>query len=271
MNATIFDIKEFSIHDGPGGRITVFFKGCPLRCAWCHNPEGLCIEPQLMHKENLCGHCGRCQIPCTHPECQGFDRCLHACANGANSVSGQTVSVDELAARLLAHRDFFAMTDGGVTVSGGEPLLQSDAVCALCDRLDGVHKALQTSGYADHDTYRRVVERFDYIMQDIKLADSEQHRRFTGVGNEKILHNIARLKQSGKDFVFRVPLIPGITDTEENLRGIAAIVGDSPVELLKYNALAGAKYPMLGLTYPLDCEKNRDEDFTRFFENAKMG
>ncbi len=270
MTGTIFDIKEFSIHDGPGGRITVFLKGCPLRCVWCHNPEGLQVQPQLMHKKNLCCDCGLCLRGCNHPDCRGFERCIHACPNGAISVSGHTITADELAQKLLANRDIFEMMEGGVTVSGGEPLMQPDFVCALADRLGNVHKAIQTSGYAPHDTYTRVISRFDYIMQDLKIADPARHRQYTGVDNDRILHNVDWLKRSGKTFVLRIPLIPGITDTPENLTALSHIAGDCPVELLPYNTMAGAKYPMLGMTYTLPEDGNRADDFTRYFKNATI-
>ncbi len=256
MNGTIFDIKEFSIHDGPGARVTVFLKGCPLRCRWCHNPEGLIVQPQLMYKENLCSHCGRCRIPCEHPECRPFDRCIHACANGCLSVSGRDTSAAELAEKLTGYRDFFRMTGGGLTISGGEPLLQPDFVCELIaearKRIPELHVAIQTSGYAPTETYRRVIGAVDYVMQDLKLADPTEHLTFTGVSNEWILDNVRWLQTSGKEFVFRIPLIPGIVHTPHNLAALAAIAQDAPVELLKYNTLAGAKYGMLGMTYPLD-------------------
>lgn len=271
MKGTVFDIKEFSIHDGPGGRITVFLKGCPLRCIWCHNPEGLTGAPQLLYKENLCTHCGECGRPCSHDECQPFGRCIHACAGGCLSVAGEEVSSDILAERLLRSRDILNKMEGGVTISGGEPMMQNDFVCELTKRLAGMHLAIQTSGYADTAVYRKVISRFDYVMQDIKLADTQMHARYTGVGNETIMENINYLKNSGKKAVFRVPLIPGITDTEENLTQIADITEDFPVELLYYNTLAGAKYGMLGMKYQLPAVKNRNEDFTAYFKNAKMG
>lgn len=270
MNGTVFDIKEFSIHDGPGSRVTVFLKGCPLRCVWCHNPEGLTSTPQLMHKKTLCAECGRCSLPCSHEECKAFDRCIHACANGCLSVSGTSYSSDELVKKILKYSDLFKKMGGGVTFSGGEPMLHANFVCEVADKLSGIHKAVQTSGFADADTYKKVVDRMDYVMQDIKLADREAHKKYTGVDNEKILHNIEYLKQSGKDFTFRVPLIPNITDTDENLKNISEIVGDFPVELLKYNILAGAKYDMLGMKYTLPEEPNEKKDYTAFFKNAKM-
>lgn len=150
-------------------------------------------------------------------------------------------------------------------------MLQADFVCELTQKLgNGVHKAIQTSGYTDALTYKRVIEQFDYVMQDIKLADKESHKAYTGVDNERILKNIEWLKESGKEFVFRVPLIPGITDTEENLRAIAEITGDCRTELLKYNAFAGAKYAMVGMEYTLGTEKNREEDYAGFFQNAVL-
>ena len=149
-------------------------------------------------------------------------------------------------------------------------MMQADFVCELADELKGVHKAIQTSGYADFETYKKVISKFDYIMQDIKLANCDEHRLYTCVGNEKILKNIEWLKESGKEFIFRVPLIPGITETEENLKAISQIAGDFPVELLKYNVLAGAKYEMLGAEYPLGDLENKNTDYTKYFKNAYM-
>lgn len=251
MKGTIFDIKEFSIHDGPGARVTVFLKGCPLRCKWCHNPEGLSVKPQLMYKKNLCTQCGSCKKGCIHEECKSFDRCAHACPNGCLSIAGESVEASVLAERLLKNKDFFQMTGGGITVSGGEPMLQSDFVIELTKYLGDIHKAIQTSGYTNPDIYKKVIDRFDYIMQDIKLVDREQHKKYTGVYNDWILENIEYLKKSGKKFLFRVPMIPGIVDTEQNLEAIKILVGDYPVEHLKYNDLAGAKYEMVGMKYEL--------------------
>lgn len=270
MTGTIFDIKEFTVHDGPGSRITVFLKGCPLRCLWCHNPEGLKVEKQLMYKSTFCSHCGKCMEPCEHEECKTYGRCIHVCPNGCLSVAGETLASDELANRLLKHAELLNLMGGGITISGGEPMLQADFVCDLADKLVGVHKAIQTSGFTDLETYQRVVSKFDYVMQDIKLADCSQHLQYTGVSNEKILKNVEWLKQSGKEFVFRIPLIPNITDTEENLTAISKIVEHHRTELMPYNPLAGAKYSMVDMEYQLNSEKNRQDDFTKYFKNAVL-
>ena len=270
MNGIIFDIKEFTVHDGPGSRITVFLKGCPLRCKWCHNPEGLKVTKQLMYKRNFCSYCGTCRKPCEHEECQPYGRCIHACPNGCLSIVGEELSAENLAERLLKHADILKLMGGGITISGGEPLLQPEFVCELAERLGRTHKAIQTSGYAELETYKRVVEHVDYVLQDIKLADEKEHIKYTGVSNKKILENIEWLKTSGKQFVFRVPLIPGITDTEQNLKAISEIAGDFRVELMPYNPLAGAKYSMVDMEYTLSDEMNREENFAKYFQNAVM-
>lgn len=270
MRGTIFDIKEFTVHDGPGSRITVFLKGCPLRCQWCHNPEGLRVEKQLMYKSTFCSHCGRCKMPCGHVECQPFDRCIHACVNGCLTIVGEDMTSNELAGRLLKNADILNRMGGGITVSGGEPMLQEAFVCDLAEKLGNIHKAIQTSGFTDLKTYQKVISHFDYVMQDIKLVDRDLHIKYTGVSNEKILRNIEWLKESGKHFVFRVPLIPGVTDTEENLKAISDVVGACRTELMPYNEFAGAKYSMVGMEYTLNAERNREEDFAKYFQNAVL-
>ena len=268
----IFDIKEFALSDGPGIRTTVFFKGCPLRCAWCHNPEGLRREPELYRATAACTDCGRCLLPCTHPECRPYPRCLHACPRGLVRVAGAEWESDALAAKLLRGSDLFS-DGGGVTLSGGEPLLQPDFAIALLSalRAGGVHTAIETSGYADPDTFLSVCTNADLVLMDIKLYDAEAHKRYTGVSNGSILENAAALKASGIPHVFRIPLIPGITDTAENLAAIARFVGDSRAELLSYNALAPAKYPGVGMTYPDFIKKeNGAPPDPSLFKNATL-
>ncbi len=268
MNGTIFDIKEFTVHDGPGARVTVFMKGCPLRCVWCHNPEGLDRKPELMHRRSMCVHCGNCKKGCDHPQCQGFDRCVLACPNGCLSIAGEEMTPRALADRLSQYVPMLNAMGGGITFSGGEPLLQGEFLLEVMALLPDAHIALQTSGYALSGLYSRVAQRVDYVLQDLKLADPGLHKDYTGVDNQLILENVRWLKQSGKPFVFRVPLIPGITDTAENLNALARITEDYSVELMPYNPMAGAKYPMVGRTYTLKDGKNREEDYKSFFSNA---
>ena len=250
MTGIVFDIKEFSLQDGPGARTTVFLKGCPLRCRWCHNPEGLKPEPELMVKHILCRRCGRCLRPCGHAECEPFGRCVHACPNGLLTISGQRYEAGVLAEILRRNEDYYRRWGGGVTFSGGEPLMQAQFLLELTGMLD-CSLALQTSGYAEEETFRTVVQQMDYVKFDIKLADRSLHRRYTGVCNDRILANLDILRRSGTEFVIRTPLIPGITDTDENLTAIQDLVQGDPWETLPYNVMAGAKYPMLGLSYSL--------------------
>ncbi len=271
MLGTIFDIKEFSVHDGPGVRTTVFLKGCPLRCKWCHNPEGLLPYPQIMVKESQCIHCNACYTPCTHEVCKPYGRCLVACPMGLITLAGKEMDSAEVAAKVLKGKDFLRMSAGGVTISGGEPLMQPDFTIDLLKIMSELHRAIQTSGFADSEVFERVISNADYIMMDLKLIDSEKHRMYTGVDNKKILKNAEILKKSGKKHVFRVPLIPDITDTEENLRAISEVAGESEVELLPYNAMAGAKYKSVGMEYPLDGHKSENNKIDlSIFKRGKL-
>ncbi len=253
-NAVLFDIKEFAVHDGPGVRTTVFFKGCPLRCIWCHNPEGLSSSKQLMIQHSRCRACGKCREACTHETCRPFGRCLYACPDALIRVCGQDITADALYARLMRDADFLRDSGGGVTFSGGEPLMQYRFLLTMLQRLreSGVHTAIETSGYAAPSVFRTVASQTDYVIMDLKLADPVLHKQYTGVDNADILANAAWLCASGILHEFRTPLIPGITDTEENLRALKEIAGDSPYELLPYNTLAGAKYPMLDMPFPYE-------------------
>lgn len=230
LTGLVFDIKEFSIHDGPGIRTTVFLKGCPLSCMWCHNPEGQSSLPLMM--QNLTG-----------------DR-----------LAGQYYKSSELAQLLNRQASIFRLNEGGVTFSGGEPLLQAEFLAEVIDQLDHVHVLLDTSGQGGSIDLQLLLHRVDLVYYDLKLIDPISHRRYTGQENNQILDNLFLVNQSGVPFVIRVPLIPSITDTHENLSAIADTVRDLPglmgVELLPYNRSAGAKYHAAGMTWKPDFNEN---------------
>ena len=272
MKGIIFDIKEFALNDGPGIRTTVFFKGCPLRCIWCHNPEGLSPKRELYVKKKGCLDCKLCIVSCDHEECREFGRCLHICPKNLVSVAGVEWEADKLVERLLKDEAFFRSSGGGVTLSGGEPLLQADFAYGLLSLLEGrVHRCIETSGYADRATFEKVVGKCEFVIMDIKLIDNDEHKRYTGFENSKILENARFLKESGLPHLFRVPLIPGITDTDENLRALAEFVGEDRVELMSYNKLAPEKYESVGRKYTdlIDGERQLNANLS-LFRNATL-
>lgn len=250
MKGLIFDIKEFALHDGGGIRTTVFLKGCPLRCVWCHNPEGQSPEPEIMKRAG-CKHCGRCLAGCVHADCAPFGRCLHACPDGLLSVAGVYWEAGELAERLLSCADIMRSSGGGITLSGGEPLAQCDFSCELLDILgeQKINRAVETCGYSDTESFNKLLSRCDFVYFDLKLADEAEHIKYTGASNSSILCNLELLRSSGVKFRLRTPLIPSITDSERNLAALKEIAENDDYELLPYNKLAGAKYPMLGRKY----------------------
>ena len=254
MNGFIFDIKEMAIHDGPGIRTTVFFKGCPLRCQWCHNPEGLSFQTQLMYKKATCIGCKRCQKTCQHEDCKPFGRCIHACTENCLEIAGREVSATELATELKNTAEILGESFGGFTFSGGEPLAQPEFLLALAEELREYHLCIETSGYADTNVFKQVIDKLDLVIMDIKLVDEEEHKRYIGCSNRKILKNFEFLRSSQKPYIIRTPLIPGITDTKENLDAVKTIIGNSSWEQLPFNTMAGAKYAMLDIPYLLDAE-----------------
>ena len=245
MLGTVFDIKQLALHDGPGLRTTVFLKGCPLRCEWCHNPEGLKKEPQLMYKKNRCTGCGLCKRDCGHKECKSFGRCLHICPENCLCVSGVEYTPRDLAKKITYEAEILGESFSGFTFSGGEPLLQYEFLLELIKELKGYNLCIETSGYADREIFRSVIEGLDYIIMDIKMASPIIHEKHTGVDNGQILENFQLLKESGKPYLIRTPLIPNITDTKENLTAIKEIIGDSPWEHIPFNSAWHAKYEFL--------------------------
>ena len=272
MQGVVFDIKEFAVHDGDGIRTTVFLKGCPLRCIWCHNPEGLSSAPELYVKQNGCRQCGLCKRGCNHEDCKPFGRCIHICPSDLVTVAGKVYSSRELAGILLEKKDTLNSLGGGITVSGGEPLMQWEFTRELLSLLKGkLNRCIETSGFASTAAFRAVAKECDKIIMDIKLVDAKSHKMYTGVDNSLILENLKWLKKSKIPHLFRTPLIPGITDTYENLSAISDLVGDDNIELLPYNSLAAAKYASVGKTFKYDRDAHTAQDVDlSIFKNAIM-
>lgn len=252
----VFSIEEFSVYDGPGIRTTIFLKGCPLRCSWCHSPEGQEMKNIALRSPNGCLECGECIriCPTGRKNCTGCGKCLEVCPRDLIRMAAVDYLPEELAASLEKNFDILKMNGGGLTFSGGEPLMQSGALFEILDLLKGkIHLALQTCGYASEEVFEKALERVDLVLFDMKIMDLEKAREYEGVDNGVIFKNLEILKKSGVPFLIRVPLIPTLIDTEENLKEIIRRVRGAEnllsVELLPYNKYAGSKYKMVGREY----------------------
>ena len=222
MKGIIFSIEEFAIYDGPGIRANVFFKGCPLRCRWCHNPEGLSPKIQIAHSPNGCLACGKCAKACTSPDnCKLCGECIKACPRGLVNFMGQEWDSDKLAERILKLKKILS-NGGGVTYSGGEVLMQADFLIEMLDKTSELHRAIETSGHGKTDDFKKILERVELVYFDIKLMDPDDHKRYTGVTNELILKNARVLMDSGVEHIFRVPFIKGVNTSKENLTAISS-------------------------------------------------
>ena len=251
----VFSIEEFSTFDGPGIRSTVFLKGCPLRCQWCHNPEGQSFENIILRSPNGCLHCGSCMRAGKVVDGKTIftEASIQSCPNNLLRWCSTEYTAVELTNKLLKNSVIFNRTGGGVTFSGGEPLSQWEFLLECIAILKGkVDCAIQTSGYAHNDVFNKVLLAADRFLYDIKLVDDTLHTHYTGVSNKQILDNFKTLVHSKVPFVIRTPLIPGVTDTDKNLKEIAILLHSENVnyiELLPYNQMAGAKYALAGMSY----------------------
>ena len=258
----IFDIKEMALFDGPGLRQTVFLKGCPLRCSWCQNPEGMEKKPVLMVSWASCLHCNACRNVCPHTSsCNACGACIPVCPLNLRHIVGEEIESDVLVKRLMKDSDYYRRYGGGVTFSGGEPLLQGEFLLEVLEKLPRMHTAIETSGFCDASLFKDVVGALDFIYMDMKLMDSSRHKKYCGVDNKVILENARFLCGSDKPFVIRIPVIPGVNDSEENYRATAKFLKGAKnlkrVELLHYNSAAGAKYSMIGKSYRPDFDPER--------------
>jgi len=267
LRGTVFNIQRFSTSDGPGVRTTVFLKGCSNNCAWCHNPESLRRAPELRLYLDRCIGCGRCVEVCPEgaqhlddgvrrferDRCRACGTCVAECFAGALELAGRDMTAADVLAEVLKDEAYYRHSGGGVTFSGGEPVLQADflaAVLAACQQR-GLHTAVDTAGNYPWSQLAGLFEHVDLVLYDLKLLDLEKHRRFIGHGGERIRDNLRRLGESGHAFAVRTPVVGGVNDTEEEIAGMARLIGPYPglayYELLPYHALGEAKLASLGL------------------------
>jgi pyruvate formate lyase activating enzyme len=271
-NGIIFDIKKYAIHDGPGIRTTVFFKGCPLRCWWCQNPEGQDSKPELVYRKSRCIGCGECAKNCSREaislvaqrisinreNCVSCDNCSRVCPSDALSIAGKQMSVKEILEEIERDMTFYNESGGGVTFSGGEPLLQPDFLNALLTECKegGIHTIVNTCGFAPYEIISRMHDKVDLFLYDIKIMDGRKHRKYTGASNEQILENLKKLAENGSSIVISFPIIPGINDDEKNVIRTAEFIRSLPniqqVNLLPYHRAGIEKYKNLGKPYKLD-------------------
>ena len=265
VTGRVFNVQRYSLHDGPGIRTTVFLKGCPARCLWCHNPESQAFGPEVIRVETRCASCGTCEAVCPHGApppgsglCTACGDCVEACPAGARELVGRETAVDEVMAEVLRDRIFFQESGGGVTFSGGEPLAQLEFLRALLEaaRGHGLHTAVDTCGFAPREALLGLVPLVDLFLFDVKLIDDARHRELTGLPTGPILDNLRALVAAHPSVWIRVPIVPGHTDDEADVAAIAALVDELPrvrhVSLLPFHATGGAKARRLGRPAPLE-------------------
>jgi pyruvate formate lyase activating enzyme len=267
----VFNIQRFSLHDGPGIRTTVFLKGCPLRCSWCHNPESQASAPELAVQANRCIACGACVEACPNgaatwkdglvqtdwAECKRCGDCVVVCPMGGRTLLGDEMTADEVMLEVSRDRDFYDESGGGVTFSGGEPLARVDFLeaCLIACKGRGYRTAVDTCGYAPLEALQRIAPLTDLFLYDVKIVDSALHEQHTGVPNERILENLRWLCASGRDVWIRFPLVPGINDDDESVVALAKFVnslpGSVPLQVLQYHGMGSHKYSRVGRDNPM--------------------
>jgi pyruvate formate lyase activating enzyme len=254
---TIFNIMKYAVHDGPGIRTTVFFKGCPLTCLWCHNPESQAGRPEVMVWDNKCIGCGDCRQVCNHELCMTCGACAAVCPSGAREAVGSVMTVADVMREIEKDMIFYDESGGGVTFSGGEPLQQPDflqKLLTLC-RQKRIHTAVDTTGFAPAAALLGISGYTDLFLYDLKLMDDVRHKEYTGVSNRLILENLQELSRVHRDIRIRYPFIPGINDDEKNIRHtgrfLAGLQGVSPIHLLPYQHLGAGKYHRIKKEYRL--------------------
>lgn len=266
--AIVFNIQKFSIHDGPGIRTTVFFKGCPLNCMWCHNPESQNMNKEILYDNKKCVLCRTCEKICLTDAIKivnnklttDKNKCIHCgecniyCLYGAREIVGRDYSVDEVIKEVLKDKVFYEQSNGGVTVSGGEPLMQINFIEELLKRLkqEKINTAVDTCGAVDFETLERAAKYTDLFLYDLKLMDDEKHKEYTGVSNKNILENLKKLSKIHQNINLRMPIIEGVNDDNGHIEKTIELLKDlniKKINLLPYHNIAKHKYEKLGLVY----------------------
>ena len=253
MKGLIFDVERNSFVDGPGIRTTVFFKGCNLKCAWCHNPESQDFKSQMMFYRDKCKVCGKCKSICSTPEnCTLCGKCTFYCPVDARKVCGKEYTVDEVFGEIIKDKAYYENSGGGVTFSGGECMLQIDFLLEILKKCkeNGIHTAIDTAGNISFGSFEKILPYTDLFLYDIKIINSEKHKKYTGVSNELILENLKKLFVSNEKMWIRIPVIADVNDSVEDMLKIKAFLDQcgkpEKVELLPYHAMGENKYASIG-------------------------
>ena len=252
--AIIFDVQRNSFVDGPGIRTTVFFKGCNLKCAWCHNPESQSAKPQMMFYKDKCTGCGKCKSVCPYhlEQCELCGKCTLYCPVDARKVCGKEHTVDEVLKEVLKDKAFYETSGGGVTFSGGECMMQIDFLAEILKKCkeNGIHTAVDTAGHIPFESFEKILPYTDLFLYDIKIFDSQKHKQYVGVSNELILENLKKLFERKAKLWIRIPIIPDVNDSIEEIQKIKdflkTIGTAEKIELLPYHAMGENKYRAIG-------------------------
>ncbi|PWJ51858.1 glycyl-radical enzyme activating protein [Faecalicatena contorta] len=282
----VFDIQRYSIHDGPGIRTVVFLKGCPLRCKWCSNPESWQEYPQLFYAASRCIGCMSCVENCPNGEVTAEDglkihweKCRHenlqwtdVCPTKALSVKGKPMTTEEVFSEIMKDAAFYRRSNGGVTLSGGEPLLQADfaeGLLKMCKE-EGIHTAVETTGFVSRGNLEKVLPYTNLFLYDLKSADSRVHKEWTGVDNHKIMENLQWLAGQGTDIFVRTPMIPGVNDKEQDILDIIEILQRNKIcnyDILPFHQYGSAKYTSCGIEYTMQDVKAHEEEYVEKIRN----